>query len=241
MVEDKTCGICINEISDKYTTQCGHEFCILCIYTWINKQREQKIKLSCPSCHSSISYEDVKNKSSDENQYYQVISDELNGGGALRLLRTCAPMGHLKLGEIPFNNNKQFDSCEQYETKIMEIGEYYVNVNKKQSLLDALRTMISKIIRQMYKNHNTFDTEKKNITSHKDNDLQAISDEFGFGKIPLMSFSNEDEYNIVFSSLTNYYRLVMEKQQQLQLLQRGVVTKMTQLHKNYIAFKKIEV
>ena len=56
------CPICLGNIKENHTTECGHHFCHQCIFEWLKKHD------SCPLCRQMISivqdnHKDVHNDS----------------------------------------------------------------------------------------------------------------------------------------------------------------------------------
>jgi hypothetical protein len=51
------CSICLNEVpeSDIYITPCKHEFCIKCLFDYIQHDKFRNVKIiPCPLCRANI-------------------------------------------------------------------------------------------------------------------------------------------------------------------------------------------
>ena len=67
------CNICYDNIYDKVTLDCGHEFCSDCMFDW----KCLKGKSSCPYCRSTISDNFLNKRSMNYNKALHNISHQL--------------------------------------------------------------------------------------------------------------------------------------------------------------------
>ena len=68
-----SCPICLENIKNRYTTQCNHHFCSVCIFKWLC------IHQTCPLCRKKINkIETPKYQPSDFVKGCSILTSFLN-------------------------------------------------------------------------------------------------------------------------------------------------------------------
>ena len=71
-MNDTSCSICLNnELSEINTVQlqCGHKFCMTCIFEWLYSDKENKKYCNCPFCRQPIKINKFNKQQIEE--YYE--------------------------------------------------------------------------------------------------------------------------------------------------------------------------
>lgn len=190
-IDNKTCPICINNITNPIILKCTHTYCMQCILTWI------KNNTKCPECRNIINISeiiymtDVIEKSiilkSKENTLIDIINNNINGK---YLIFSKIENGFSSINNILIKNNISFTELKGTTSKMNNILNNFKNGFMNVILLNTFYAGSGIDI--------SFATDVIIYHSMKEHKIQAIGRAYRVGrtedlKVHTLLYEEEDE------------------------------------------------